>query len=398
MIETDVAVIGGGISGVAAAVTAARSGCRTVLVENSALPGGIAVKGNISTLCGLYFGRPDGRPEMLYDGFPEEFASQLMKRDNVDGPIKMGRMFVLPCRSRTLKDTICSFLEIEAGLTALYSTQFLGVRLNADRIIRIDVAAKKRKCEIKAEAVIDCSGDAVVCRSAGGAVILPDHSRQAPAVIFPLENIDMVCEFKFLSARVKMLFKEAAEQKRLPLGAEGAILLPMLEKNSVSVKLNLGRFTQEPSGRTPGALEKTANALKDHLVRFFRKQVAGFESCTVPPGEYPVLYRDGIKAKGLYVLSAQDVLEGRKTVSAVTRGCWPIEKWDAEGNLDIRYLPEGDYYDIPEASLRVAGFENLMTAGKCISADNNAIASARVIGTCLATGEAAAKLAVTSLA
>jgi hypothetical protein len=110
-----------------------------------------------------------------------------------------------------------------------------------------------------------------------------------------------------------------------------------------------------------------------------------------------LLHRDGMKAKGVYVLSGQDVLNAKKFSDTAARGCWPVEKWNLAGNLDIRYLPEGEYYDIPEQSLRIPGIKNLMIAGKCISADNDAIASARVIGSCLATGEAAAKLAVRSL-
>ena len=59
----------------------------------------------------------------------------------------------------------------------------------------------------------------------------------------------------------------------------------------------------------------------------------------------------------------------------------------------LRYLPAGAYYEIPARSLRAARVENLFMGGKTISADVDAIASARVMGCCLATGAAAAQLA-----
>ena len=443
MDETDIAVVGAGVSGIAAAVTAARLGCRTLLLEKSAFPGGIAVKGNIHTICGLFINRSDGSPEMLYTGVPEEFARRLMSHDSVESPVKMGRVHVLLSRPKTIEETIQTLLKTEATLSVKYSTQFCGVRLNNDRICHINAIVAGSRREIKVGAVVDCSGDAIVCRSAGVPVMAPDESTQVPAMIFPLINIDSFVKsprpvtpakagvhnmpekldcglrrndnnggfstfygsvnidhpghFSIMAVRIKTMLKQAVNQGILPQGSESVSLLPMLEKGSIAVKLNLGRFVRGFSSMGNSSIEEFANELKDHLFRFVQKNVAGFERCRVPSGEYPVLHRDGMKAKGVYVLSGEDVLNGKKFSDAATKGCWPIEKWDSAGDLDIRYLPESLYYDIPERSLRVPGIKNLMIAGKCISADSDAIASARVIGSCLATGEAAAKLAARSL-
>lgn len=397
MKETDIAVVGAGVSGIAAAVTAARLGFRTLLLEKNAFPGGIAVKGNIHTICGLFINRSDGSPKMLYNGFSEEFASRLMFHDGVESPIKMGQAYVLLSRTKTIEDTIQTLLKTEANLSVRYSTQFCGVRLNNDRICHINAIAAGSRREIKVGAVVDCSGDAVVCRSADVPVIAPDESTQVPAMIFPLINIDNPDQFSIMAVRIKRMLKQAVNHGILPEVSESVSLLPMLERDGIVVKLNLGRFMRGFSSMGNSSIDASANELKDHLFRFFQKNVAGFERCQIPTGEYSVLHRDGMKAKGVYVLSGQDVFNGKKFSDAATKGCWPIEKWDLAGNLDIRYLPKGEYYDIPEQSLRIPGIKNLMIAGKCISADNDAIASARVIGSCLATGEAAAKLAVRSL-
>ena len=88
---------------------------------------------------------------------------------------------------------------------------------------------------------------------------------------------------------------------------------------------------------------------------------------------------------------------GRKFTDAVARCAWPVEQWGKDGAAKLRYLPDGSYYEIPARSLRAARVENLFMAGKTISADVDAIASARVMGCCLATGAAAGQLAATWL-
>jgi hypothetical protein len=83
-------------------------------------------------------------------------------------------------------------------------------------------------------------------------------------------------------------------------------------------------------------------------------------------------------------------LSGRQFADSVARASWPIEMWD-DGRLGPTYewLDDGCSYDIPRRSLESRDIDNLFAAGRCISASHDALGSARVIGTCLATGEAA---------
>ncbi len=87
-----------------------------------------------------------------------------------------------------------------------------------------------------------------------------------------------------------------------------------------------------------------------------------------------------------------------KFPDVAARCAWPIEQWDARGKVRFRYLPAHSHYEIPLRALRCAGVDNLFMAGKTISADVDAIASARVMGCCLATGETAGRLAAESAA
>jgi hypothetical protein len=88
------------------------------------------------------------------------------------------------------------------------------------------------------------------------------------------------------------------------------------------------------------------------------------------------------------------VSEARKFADAVCRCAWPIEFWDPQCGVKLHYLPDNDFYEIPLRCLKVGGIANLWAAGKCLSADRQAQASARIAGTCWAMGEAVGRAAV----
>jgi hypothetical protein len=101
--------------------------------------------------------------------------------------------------------------------------------------------------------------------------------------------------------------------------------------------------------------------------------------------------RDGGRVRGEYCLSAEDVRQGRKFKDAACRCSWPIEYWDPDEGVSLEYLPDGNWYEIPLRALKAKGLANVWIAGKCLSADPLAQASARVVGTCWAMGEAVGK-------
>jgi hypothetical protein len=96
---------------------------------------------------------------------------------------------------------------------------------------------------------------------------------------------------------------------------------------------------------------------------------------------------------GRYLLTGADLLGARTFPDTVARCSWPIEQWSRDGKVSYRYLAPGAYYEIPARCLQALSPHNLFMAGKSLSADVDAIASARVMGCCLATGAAAGNLA-----
>jgi hypothetical protein len=99
--------------------------------------------------------------------------------------------------------------------------------------------------------------------------------------------------------------------------------------------------------------------------------------------------RETRRIVGEHVLTGADVERGAEFPDAVANGAWPQEYHVAGRSTEYRFQPVGRRYQIPYASLRSSEIENLLVAGRCISADHDALASTRVMGPSLALGEAA---------
>ena len=374
--SVDIAVVGAGAAGIAAAVSAARTGATTLLLDQRPAAGGTGGFSGLTTLCGLF----DDTGKFLNDGFTREFAEALAERrpparrvgadaspvhagPEAGAPIRMGRVWVLPYRPEKFREVAASVLDSTPNLQTSWNSPLKKVVVENNRIISLN--------GIAVGAVVDCSGQAEVARAIDAECLATDEKTQAPAVIFPLHHVTR--EFNSPAAVAQVL---------LPLARAGfppLNFLASLEPDTLTMKFT-GRADQVPA-----------------VIQFLRANVAGFENCSTPLTEFTTTQRAGRMIVGQYVLTGDDVLAGRKFPDVVARGAWPIEQWSADGVIRYQHLPPGTHYEIPARSLRAARVENLFMAGKTISADVDAIASARVMGCCLATGAAAGQLAAKHL-
>jgi hypothetical protein len=126
--------------------------------------------------------------------------------------------------------------------------------------------------------------------------------------------------------------------------------------------------------------EKAWAYLKDHCPGFKESHIA---EC----GE--VLDREGPRLLGDYQLTEEDVLSARKFPDGIVKNAWPIELWDPRRGPTYQYLEPGEYYEIPGRCLKTRAVSNVLCTGRCISVTHRALGSTRVMGTCMALGEAA---------
>lgn len=349
--RVDIAVIGSGAAGIVAAVCAARAGCSTLILDSRSAPGGTGGFSGITTLCGLY----DDSGKILNDGFGREFAQAVAE----SAPLKMGKVFVLPYRPEKFRSLAEKLISTTPNLRAQWNTPLADVVVHGGRITRLN--------GFEVGAVIDCTGTAEVARAIGAETFATDETTQASAVIFTLCKV-----WKSLTTPADM----------------AQVLLPLARAGFPSLNLQASLEPQTFTAKFAGRAEQVPQ-----LIAFLRANVRGFEQCETSLDKITTAHRAGRMIVGQYVLTGEDVLAGRKFPDAVARCAWPIEQWDANGAVRFRYLSPGTHYEIPARSLRAAYVANLFMAGKTISADVDAIASARVMGCCLATGAAAVNLA-----
>ncbi|HEU6447611.1 MAG TPA: FAD-dependent oxidoreductase [Verrucomicrobiae bacterium] len=351
----DIIVAGSGAAGIAAAVSAARAGARTLLFDKNSSVGGTGGLSGLTTLCGLY----DDAGNFLNDGFSREFAEAISET----APVKMGKLWVSPYRPEKFCAVAESFFSKEPNLQTRWNSSIENVVVKNDKILSVN--------GFETRAVIDCSGTAEIAQKTGLETLATDERTQASSVVFTLEKV-----WRNLQTPAD------AAQILLPLARAGfptANFQPNPKPNSVTVKFS-GTPEQAPA-----------------LVEFLQKNVHGFENCSAPTKYFSIARRAGRMIVGEYLLTGADVLAAKKFSDAAARCSWPVEQWNEKGAVRFRYLPSGEHYEIPARALRAAKIKNLFMAGKTISADVDAIASARVMGCCLATGAAAGKMAAETL-
>ena len=176
-IEGDVAVVGGGPAGLCAAVAAARTGAKVILVEKNAFCGGMATAGMVAPFMTCY---DSGGNKMLIRGIFEELVERLIAVGGAIHPSKVesktaftsyidkGHVHVTPFKAESLK-IVADEMLTEAGVKILYHTQVVDAETDGDRVTRIIVAMKEGLASIRAKAFIDCSGDGDLAAMAGAA-------------------------------------------------------------------------------------------------------------------------------------------------------------------------------------------------------------------------------------
>ena len=349
----DVLVVGGGVAGLSAALSAARCGAVTVLVESRSAVGGILRDGLYFPICGLF----DSNGELLNPGVSSEMVA------DVGGfPQKKGRVYVLPADPKCVLEFFLSRMSAETGLSLLRNTEITGVEQSGGRIVR--VFGEGFAC--KPEVVVDCSGNGVIIKSSDAEILKPDDIMIGGYSV----KLDGCLEASLLDLKVKYLLKKSGLDDWLKFTQFDA---PCYLKFAVPEDIN------------PQELREGV----DRVVNLLRCGIAAFAGCRVELCSPVVLSREGARLKGEYLLTAEDVLRGALFKDGVVKGCWPIEFWSKNCGQSIEYLRDLVYYNIPLGCMKSARVSNLVVAGRCISATSRALASTRVMGTCIALGEVA---------
>jgi hypothetical protein len=309
---------------------------------------------------------------------------------------------------------------LDAGVRVMLHSFVVDALVNDRAVTGIVVAGKSGLCIFTADRVVDCTGDADVAARAGAPFVKGrpwDGGMQAMSLNFRLGNVDLDRIVKHFGEGL-IVGKKPGEAVERPIRGQGTFgpwdaevekeqLFPdrnhHLWWNSFregEVNINTTRI----SGRDPTELASLTDAEIEgrrqvyRVIRFLKRYVPGFEKAHLISTGSQIGIRETRRIVGEYTLTGSDVLEARRFPDSIARGSYPVDIHDPSGKgWGVQFVKEGGDYDIPYRCLVPKEIENLLVAGRCISADHEAIGSTRVMAPCMAMGQAAGLAAALSI-
>jgi len=384
----DIIVVGSGSAGSSAAITAGRLGARTLLIDRLGFMGGTSTA-VLDTFYAFY--TPGPEPRRVVGGLGWEVVERLTAEGIAfERPNTYGAGTGVTYDQEALK-VLWEQLAEDAGVELLLHTWATGVRVADGRIDAIRIWNKGGERTIRADVVIDASGDADVCAMAG---VPYDNAQmqgrvQSLSTLFKVANVDVARAASVPKAELWSLMREAA--------ASGAYQLPRIEGSwhrtpfSGVVLIHMTRIPNvdatDPEQLTRAEVEGRRQVREYH--RFLRDRVPGFEEAFVVATSPAIGVRESRRVHGDYRLTREDVLEARRFDDDIALCGAPIEDHHAGGDTEWHHVGESGVYGIPYRTLLPSGIEGLLVAGRCFSATHDAHASARSMATCMAMGQAA---------
>ncbi|MFH0753949.1 MAG: FAD-dependent oxidoreductase [Candidatus Omnitrophota bacterium] len=376
--NSEVVVVGAGLAGVCAAVSAARLGARVTLIEREPVAGGTTTGLRHQYLCGLFINSKGMPKHYLNPGLPQEIGGRLSPRIR---PLRMGKVWLLPFAHDRLMSVLTNLLTREKNIKVLYSSRVIACVHKDGQIQSVQVACGKKPFQVKAEVFID-AGTGVLLKECGAVQCFEASKRQLSGFACELGDIPWD---DVLPVRVPYVLYQAVMQGALPLWSRWTSV-SRLGHQGVHLKFSLPAESRL----------SLAKALCGKVLKVLRRELPAFQEARIMWRAGDVFSRDGDLLRGKYILLDQDVTTGKKFPDAVIKGAWPMECWDPARGPVYQY-PESAYYEMPLRCLQAKGVVNLLAAGRCVSATPMAHASLRVGGLCMATGEAAGRAAVAIL-
>lgn len=386
--EVDVLVVGGGSAGIAAAVAASRHGAKVMLLEKSSQFGGKATQSVVGTICGAHYRSTNQASRYVTQGFATEFCEAL-KAASGTTPVAhyQGDLHFLPYHPFALSLVADDFLSQATNTQCFLHATLCDVSIKNDRVESVEFINFKERKKVKPSFVIDCTGESTVSQI-GNITTLNQGEYQASAVVFSLENIVSTEPIK-LSLSMLRAVKKAIEEKALDQNLDKVSIVPGSVRNTqVMIKVGLPQeINDKPDNKTK--IEQFGRKAASDVANELINRVSYFQNAHIGFVASEVGTRTGLLSEGKYILQKDDVLNCRKFEDGIAKGTWPIELWRTGKNAQLEFFEHDNYYEIPMRSLISKTVGNLYFAGRIISATDDAIGSARVIGTCLSTGYAA---------
>lgn len=402
--EVDVLVVGGGPTGVGAAISAARLGAKTLIVEQFNCLGGVATSGGHNHFS--LFTSWDQFDERIVGGVAEEMRQRMLESGYAT--YRSGCIDFDLEGMKLLYDQMTA----EAGVEVLYYTFYCDT-LTGDGSVTGDNAVsggivqnKSGRQAILAHRVVDCTGDGDAAYHAGAAFEQgrPEDGRCQPCTLmFTIGGVNWppVAEWRTGYQMKEVWLKAQADGIMEPfqsviMGFWHTDVLP--DQLGINMTHLVDVDTTNTRDLTWATIEGRRQA--HHLVDVFRQVVPGLENCYLISTAPALGLRESRRIVGEVTLTAEDVMNERVWPDPICYGSFYIDIHNPAGpgmGDQTWYPPAGFKYQIPYRVMVPKRVDNLLVAGRCISTDHVALGSTRIMSTCMALGEAAGAAAMLSL-
>ncbi len=406
--DSDVLVVGAGPAGLAAAISSARNGASTTLIEKNGYVGGNLTAGLVGPCMTSY--SLDGEQQLI-KGIFEELVLRMEKIGGALHPsgipggseycgfIDYGHARVTPFEPEAVKLCATEML-LEAGVRLQLHT-FVADAIVEDGRVRGVVTASKSGLEaFRASVTVDCSADADVAIRGGARF---EQGRQEDGLTQPLTMFFRVANVDDDAVRAHIashpddyrpfaaIVAEAREAGEFPVERRGVGLYKTLEPGVW--RINTSRMHRldgaDVRDLTTGEIEGRRQV--DALMRFFRKWLPGFENAMLLDTAATVGVRETRRIIGDYQLTLDDLASGREFDDVIALCGYPVDihsPTDDGGAVGDGYRT-ANIYQIPYRSLLPAGLDGVLVAGRSLSATHEAQGATRVMPPSFAMGEAA---------
>jgi len=373
--DCDVAIIGGGMAGVSAALAAAKSGAAVTLVERFAVTGGNATVGGVASFCGETAGQGEAFDAIVsgLEAF-DAIAPYLPYEE------KEARVF-----DHEILAVVLQELLLRRGVRLLLHTQFVDAQVEDGRVTACIVSGPSGPEGLRARQFVDCTGEALLVRAAGLETVKgrPEDGLQLPmSMMYFVRHVG-----------------EADAKPQVPGGWFGRIAtaddLPMTSiwpngPGGNAIKIKIPGFDASDTEALTAAEVRGRRRMMEVLDYHQRVESKPwrFDGAAARIG-----IREGRRILGEYVLAVDDLRAGRRFDDAVARGVFYLDGHKPDDDKRTYILPKDQLqvppYQVPFRCLVPRGAKNILAAGRCLSAEQLALSSARVMTTWSMMGQAA---------
>jgi len=380
-VEADICVAGAGITGISAAIEAARLGRRVVLVDSLPALGGQAVNSIIGTFCGMFHNGPD-RYQFTY-GIADEILTDLGASGDLYYRIGPGWTTVFydeVALGRWIEEAVK-----KAGIEMVLGANIRAASFENRRIQELDISTRYGDVRVHADGFVDASGDAVLAWLAGLECREPADGPIYGTQMVVLENVHMDKQ----PSREELAARMEEKAREYGVVREDGLAFFFEGKDTVALNMTHMETPLEPLAASKMGLEGRAQTR--NAIDFLKSEFPDcFRDASVRAYGFPGI-RQTRWIKGAYQLNVEDVRSGKEFDDAVARTAWGLEIHDDKHKLYWEGFDKGPHvHQVPLSTMISADADNLVAAGRCIDGDVAALSSVRVMGPCMAMGAAAA--------